>query len=46
VGIDIAGNTWFIQGRLTRFEVHGVIAENLVKTAYFGFLREVKAQNS
>lgn len=40
------GQTWFFQGRLTRFEVHGVIVENLAKTAYFGTLREIKTQNS
>jgi hypothetical protein len=34
---------WLFQGRLTRFEVHGVIGDNLAKTAYFGPLCEVKA---
>jgi hypothetical protein len=38
--------SWLYQSRLTRFEVHGVSAENLLKTAYFDILREVKAKNS
>ena len=36
------GGTWFFQGRLTRFEVHGGITENFAKTACFSILREVK----
>jgi len=41
--VDYISPLWFLQSRLTRFEIYGAIGGDLTKTANFRLLHEANA---